>query len=584
MSYTIRQNAANDDREAEWNYLPVENFTQSRTADGDIVYTATVELPEFWADRIIMLHCEGGRNSHRVSVNGTAVGSARDSGTPSEFELPNAVAGRTNTLRIELPADTDEPESGLRRQRADLTSCFLYSQPRTRIWDYDVSTVLTGSDGELTARVVVENRYPSEETFSLCFDVFSPEGRVEEYGTKRVTLPAGDRDTVTLRATIYGAGKKLWSAEKPALYRLTLFVRKEDRILEYVPVNVGFGTVSHAEGKVYRNGKPVELRPARCDATTPAALRREIAALKKEGFNTLWPDTPQPWWFYDICDRTGMYVIDQANINTSYETGEPAHRRMPEQRPGMAARIHGADAGDVPPLPHPSVHRRMVARRAERQRIQPLPHLSVAANRRPEPADTVRRSRRRMEQRPAPHPLTGTSPGRAPPTALRRRRQQQTPMGIDLILVGKTDSAEIAALMADYSKRISRYARFSVVFLPDVRNAGKLPVQTQKQAEGEMILRQTAPGDYVVLLDEKGTEMRSVEFAAWLGGKLTGSTRRICFIVGGPYGFSGEVYARADAMLSLSRMTFSHQLVRTLFTEQLYRAFSILHHAPYHHE
>ena len=217
-----------------------------RTADGDIVYTATVELPEFWADRIIMLHCEGGRNSHRVSVNGTAVGSARDSGTPSEFELPNAVAGRTNTLRIELPADTDEPESGLRRQRADLTSCFLYSQPRTRIWDYDVSTVLTGSDGELTARVVVENRYPSEETFSLCFDVFSPEGRVEEYGTKRVTLPAGDRDTVTLRATIYGAGKKLWGAEKPALYRLTLFVRKEDRILEYVPVNVGFGTVSHA--------------------------------------------------------------------------------------------------------------------------------------------------------------------------------------------------------------------------------------------------------------------------------------------------------------------------------------------------
>lgn len=107
-------------------------------------------------------------------------------------------------------------------------------------------------------------------------------------------------------------------------------------------------------------------------------------------------------------------------------------------------------------------------------------------------------------------------------------------MGIDLILVGKTDSAEIAALMADYSKRISRYARFSVVFLPDVRNAGKLPVQIQKQAEGEMILRQTAPGDYVVLLDEKGTEMRSVEFAAWLGGKLTGSARRICFIVGGP--------------------------------------------------
>ena len=157
-------------------------------------------------------------------------------------------------------------------------------------------------------------------------------------------------------------------------------------------------------------------------------------------------------------------------------------------------------------------------------------------------------------------------------------------MGIDLILVGKTDTAEISALMAEYSKRINRYAKFTITLLPDTRNSGKLPVQAHKQAEGEMILRQTAPGDYVVLLDERGTEMRSTEFAAWFGGKLTGSMRRICFVIGGPYGFSPEVYERADAKLSLSRMTFSHQLIRAIFTEQLYRAFSILHHTPYHHE
>ncbi len=138
--------------------------------------------------------------------------------------------------------------------------------------------------------------------------------------------------------------------------------------------------------------------------------------------------------------------------------------------------------------------------------------------------------------------------------------------------------------MAEYSKRINRYAKFTITLLPDIRNSGKLPVQAHKQAEGEMILRQTAPGDYVVLLDERGTEMRSTEFAAWFGGKLTGSMRRICFVIGGPYGFSPEVYERADAKLSLSRMTFSHQLIRAIFTEQLYRAFSILHHTPYHHE
>lgn len=157
-------------------------------------------------------------------------------------------------------------------------------------------------------------------------------------------------------------------------------------------------------------------------------------------------------------------------------------------------------------------------------------------------------------------------------------------MGIDLILVGKTDSAEIAAIVADYAKRINRYAKFSVILLPDPRHAGRLPRQAQKQAEGEAILRQLAPGDYAVLLDEKGTEMRSTEFAAWLENRLVAGVRRICFIVGGPYGFSPEVYARADSMLSLSRMTFSHQIIRAIFAEQLYRAFSIIHRTPYHHE
>ncbi len=157
-------------------------------------------------------------------------------------------------------------------------------------------------------------------------------------------------------------------------------------------------------------------------------------------------------------------------------------------------------------------------------------------------------------------------------------------MGIDLILVGKTDSAEIAAIVADYAKRINRYAKFSVILLPDPRHAGRLPRQAQKQAEGEAILRQLAPGDYAVLLDEKGTEMRSTEFATWLENRLVAGVRRICFIVGGPYGFSPEVYARADAMLSLSRMTFSHQIIRAIFAEQLYRAFSIIHRTPYHHE
>ncbi len=164
-------------------------------------------------------------------------------------------------------------------------------------------------------------------------------------------------------------------------------------------------------------------------------------------------------------------------------------------------------------------------------------------------------------------------------------------MNIDLITVGKTDSPAVAEIVTGYAKRISRWARFAVVMLPDVKRTGKTTAQAQTKTEGEMLLKQFAADDYVVLLDDKGVQYDSPEFAAWLGKRLAGigalggaSVRRLCFVVGGPYGFSREVYARANEAVSLSRMTFSHQIVRAIFAEQLYRAFSILHNDPYHHE
>ena len=157
-------------------------------------------------------------------------------------------------------------------------------------------------------------------------------------------------------------------------------------------------------------------------------------------------------------------------------------------------------------------------------------------------------------------------------------------MTIELILIGKTDSKEIASLVELYVRRVNHYCRFAVTTQPDVRNTRSLTERQQRAAEGEAILRQLRDGDYVVLLDERGEEMRSVEFAAWLQKRLNSGLRRLVLVIGGPYGFSEEVYARADGRLSLSRMTFSHQIVRAIFAEQIYRAFTILHNEPYHHE
>ena len=157
-------------------------------------------------------------------------------------------------------------------------------------------------------------------------------------------------------------------------------------------------------------------------------------------------------------------------------------------------------------------------------------------------------------------------------------------MTIELIVIGKTDSKEVASLVELYVRRVNHYCRFAVTTLPDVRNTRNLTERQQRAAEGEAILRQLREGDYVVLLDERGEEMRSVEFAAWLQKRLNSGCKRLVLVIGGPYGFSEEVYGRADGRLSLSRMTFSHQIVRAIFAEQIYRAFTILHNEPYHHE
>ena len=157
-------------------------------------------------------------------------------------------------------------------------------------------------------------------------------------------------------------------------------------------------------------------------------------------------------------------------------------------------------------------------------------------------------------------------------------------MSIDLIVVGKTDMREVESLVAMYAKRINFYCKFSITTLPDVKNTKSLSIKQQRTAEGEAILRQIGDGDYVMLLDEKGEEFRSLDFAQWLQKRLNSGIRRLVLVIGGPYGFSEEVYARANGKLSLSKMTFSHQIVRAIFTEQLYRAFAILNNEPYHHE
>ncbi len=152
-----------------------------------------------------------------------------------------------------------------------------------------------------------------------------------------------------------------------------------------------------------------------------------------------------------------------------------------------------------------------------------------------------------------------------------------------LILVGKTTDKHFAAGINDYVERIDHYMPFEIVTIPELKNTKSLTEEQQKSLEGDLILKQLQPSDTVVLLDEHGRELRSMEFTRWIEQKRN-TARRLVFVVGGPYGFSKEVYARCNEQLSLSKMTFSHQMIRLIFTEQVYRACTIIKGEPYHHE
>ena len=156
-------------------------------------------------------------------------------------------------------------------------------------------------------------------------------------------------------------------------------------------------------------------------------------------------------------------------------------------------------------------------------------------------------------------------------------------MKVTLLVVGKTTDVHIETLIQEYQKRLAHYIPFALQVIPELKNTKALTAEQQKQAEGELILRATTPATDLILLDEHGKEFRSMEFADYIQKRMS-SGRDVVFVVGGPYGFSEAVYQRANGKISLSKMTFSHQMVRLFFVEQLYRAMTILRGEPYHHE
>lgn len=156
-------------------------------------------------------------------------------------------------------------------------------------------------------------------------------------------------------------------------------------------------------------------------------------------------------------------------------------------------------------------------------------------------------------------------------------------MTIKLLAIGKTDSKPLQSLILEYEKRLKHYIKFDIELIPDIKNVKNLSETQQKEKEGELILKKLVPTDVLILLDENGKQLSSLGFSEYLQKKMNAGIKQLVLVIGGPYGFSDEVYAAAQGKISLSKMTFSHQMVRLFVTEQIYRAFTILRNEPYHH-
>ena len=157
-------------------------------------------------------------------------------------------------------------------------------------------------------------------------------------------------------------------------------------------------------------------------------------------------------------------------------------------------------------------------------------------------------------------------------------------MHILIVLVGKNNDSRLISLMEDYTKRIKKYHRLDIQIIPELKKKEKTSKNIRKQKEGNLIIEKFKAGDWIILLDEKGKSFDSIGFSEYINVKRSGSHKRLVFVLGGPYGFSEEVYDRCHEKITLSRMTFSHQIIRLFFLEQLYRANTILNNEPYHHQ
>lgn len=336
--YDAREDALKRDHSKTVNHILFAPKAMGELGDIEMV-GMEIDVPASWNDYNAYLHLENCRSGFDVAINGKVVASSEDPHTPQDFFIsPYLVQGSNKVVLILRPSSCAELNAGAKFSSSPrFDGCYIYAQNRSCIYDYDVAIVV-GEDKKLHLELdlIAGNDFNYEETITLGYDIYTPENKLVDYAVRDVIVGGRSRDTLEVRVDLGAELRYLWSAAKPQLYRMTLYVKRNGKPTEYVPLYVGAGETTFADGVILRNGKPITIKSAAYNAAaTMAATRKEIAVLRSKGINTLMPDSPQPVWFYELCDKIGMYIIEQASINPTEGGDNRAVGGTPSNNPQL---------------------------------------------------------------------------------------------------------------------------------------------------------------------------------------------------------------------------------------------------------
>ena len=322
ICYDKRADAKSDIRTNNDKYIDLRPTLQFE-GEGSVraVYEQEIDVPASWNDYNAYLHTENVGGDYTIFVNGAQITSAIDRFTPTEIYIsPYLVQGKNvvAVVVVEEPYMAAVAEGLTMPQRQQFDNCYIFAQRRLGIYDFNVRLVPDSLErfAELRLDVLVDNSFSSDEVIEVGYDIYAPDGKLMEYSVNDLALEKFTRDTLSFKPYIYHSNPNRWSPVNPKLYDLTLYVKRSGILWEYIPLKVGFAQYGYTEdGAITAFGKPLILKKEVYNAAADrATTEREIKALKQRGINCLMPDYPQPRWFYDICDRVGIYVIDCAAV------------------------------------------------------------------------------------------------------------------------------------------------------------------------------------------------------------------------------------------------------------------------------